>query len=225
MSMTQPQADLSAFLSGHQPDSREASFDYCYNYFQTFREAGRPNDLLRPEHLPQACLQVGFYLASWGMFRNSFLLNRSAHHFIPLIKTIAATPEEVWAIDVGRYTPENIERLRQTERQIAKAVTEGVEAAASVTLSTKIMLGVFGNVPALDYFVGKGLLAEQGVNPSTLNNRALEKIEEYYQTHRPTFESQRIHTLDFLTGRPTARLYPQAKLVDMALFMRGQRPD
>lgn len=52
------------------PNERYTSFDYCYNYFLT------TNDL--EKDIERSCLTLGFYLASWGMFRgSSFLLQKS----------------------------------------------------------------------------------------------------------------------------------------------------
>ena len=53
--------------SGRDPTGRYASFDYCFNYFQSFRTY--PAELTSPGNLELSCLQLGFYLASWGMLR------------------------------------------------------------------------------------------------------------------------------------------------------------
>ena len=37
--------------------------------FPVVHEEDRLEELRSPEHLQTSCLQVGFYLASWGMFR------------------------------------------------------------------------------------------------------------------------------------------------------------
>ena len=67
------------------------SFDYCFNYFQDFRDVGRLDDLTAPAHLQTSCLQLGFYLASWGMFRGKAeLLTYSAKRLAPVVDTIAA---------------------------------------------------------------------------------------------------------------------------------------
>lgn len=48
---------------GEKPDinSRSRSWDYCYNYFQDHPEP--------TQDLERSCLQLGYYLASWGMLR------------------------------------------------------------------------------------------------------------------------------------------------------------
>ncbi len=54
---------------GRKPNERYASFDYCFNYFQSFRELGNISALAGPANVQLSCLQLGFYLASWGMLR------------------------------------------------------------------------------------------------------------------------------------------------------------
>jgi hypothetical protein len=98
------EAHLQEYLSHREPGTRYASFDYCFNYFQTFREQGRLSDLLRADTVQLSCLQLGFYLASWGMFRGSAdLLQRSARHLVPLIEVIAKAPSDIWQIDAHMY--------------------------------------------------------------------------------------------------------------------------
>src|SRR5687767_1797831 len=101
------------------PDGRYASFDYCYNYFQIAREQGDPGALADEAHLQISCLQLGFYLASWGMLRgSSVLLQRSAHNFIPVIEAIAGMSHDVWNIDADDYSLGQVELLLDAIRSI-----------------------------------------------------------------------------------------------------------
>ena len=93
------EANLVAFTDDLGPDARYASFDYCFNYFRSFRERDRTADIAAPRNLQMSCLQLGFYLASWGMLRgSSTLLRKSARHYEPVIDVIAAAPAEVWIV-------------------------------------------------------------------------------------------------------------------------------
>ena len=66
---------------GRQPEERYSSFDYCYNYFQEFYEKQKIIELANSDNLQISCLQIGFYLSSWGMYRgSSFLLQKSLKH-------------------------------------------------------------------------------------------------------------------------------------------------
>lgn len=203
----------SAGATAPLPTDRYASFDYCYNHFQGRREDGALATLLDEGVLELSCLHLGFYLASWGMLRGSTeLLQKSVRHYVPLIRLIAETPPEVWEIDIDRYDDENLERLLDLDRRIKEAV--GGSRPVSDTLSTKIMLGVFGNVPAFDTYFNAGF----GV--WTFNRRSLEQIGAFYEAHSEVFQ-RRIPTLDFYSGGPTTRLYPKAKLMDMIFFIEG----
>jgi len=205
---------------GRGPRDRYASFDYCFNYFQSFREDGRPEMLAAPEHMQTSCLHLGFYLASWGMLRgSSALLQRSLVVYEPVIRAIAGADQLVWEIDVHCYTDANLALLLRCSQAIAAAF--GAEHNPSPTLVTKVMLGVFGNVPAFDSFVCTALGAELGVR--TFRVRALQALAAFYETHREVIERHRVPTLAFPTGEDTCRRYTQAKVLDMAFFIEGQR--
>lgn len=213
------EANLRRYLSDVQPTARYASFDYCYNYFQEFYERDRLDELTAPERIQESCLQLGFYLASWGMFRGrSFLLRRSVKYFEPLVHAIASTPHEAWAIDVDTYTEEAIQVLLHCDRVITKAIGQG--RMVTSTLTTKIMLGVFGNIPAFDRYFRTGL----GIH--TLNRKSLRTIARFYQEHQGMLDQQEIFTLDYATSaseapRYTHRRYPIAKMIDMIGFVQG----
>lgn len=216
------QANLEQYLSGDEtsggvkPTERYASFDYCYNYFQSFREQHSLPALIAPEHIQTSCLHLAFYLASWGMLRaSSFLLQKSARYYIPLIEGIVAFPPAIWDIDVDAYTEESIETLLACEQMIVQTV--GQTRGITITLVTKIMLGVFGNVPAFDSFFRRGF----GV--TTFGKGSLRKIAAFYQQHQAVIDSYHVYTLDFVTGQPTKRIYPKAKLIDMICFVEGNR--
>lgn len=137
---------------GRGPRDRYASFDYCFNYFQSFREADATARLATSEHLEMSCLQLGFYLASWGMLRGStFLLRHSLAVYESVVRAVAQMGPAVWEIDAHCYTEENVAKLLECRKTIGAAF--GNENRASDTLVTKVMLGVFGNVPAFDTFV------------------------------------------------------------------------
>ena len=61
---------------------RERSWDFCFNYFQSNTKPTRNIEL--------SCLQLGYYLASWGMLRGSSYLFRetNARHYQGAIEVI-----------------------------------------------------------------------------------------------------------------------------------------
>jgi hypothetical protein len=60
-------ANLRTYLGAREPTARYTSFDHCFNFFQSHHVSNKLPQLLEGENLMQACLQLGFYLASWGM--------------------------------------------------------------------------------------------------------------------------------------------------------------
>jgi hypothetical protein len=201
---------------GRKPQERYASFDYCYNHFQSFRERGSVCSLAAPEHLAESCLHVAWYLASWGMLRNSPLLGKSMRFCEPLITGIASFDPTIWEIDVDRYNEQTIAVLLQCKEMIGEKLCDGKRAATD-TLVTKVMLGVFGNVPAFDRYFRQAI----GVNAMTKSS--LERVREFYGRKRPVIDAHRIPTLDLVTGAETDRLYTKAKIIDMIGFIAGQR--
>lgn len=222
MDGVEAEANLREFLQGgtpgegRHPDGRYASFDYCYNYFQSFREARRIPEIASPESIQASCLHLGFFLASWGMFRGSAPLhNRSARFFDPVIRAIASSEGHLWEIDAHVYTAENIREILHFRKTLADAW--GPQAAPSEILVTKIMLGVFANVPAFDN------LFKNGLGVATFGPKALEKVARFYETNAEIVERYRVPTLDFATGEPTHRRYTRAKVIDMVFFMEGAK--
>jgi hypothetical protein len=163
-----------------------------------------------------SCLHLGFYLASWGMLRGSSdMLQRSARHLVPLIVTIAETPSEVWDLDLDGYDTEGIDLVHRTALDVRRALRP---VEVSDTLVTKVMLGVFGCVPAFDTYFRKGF----GV--AAFSKGSLRLLGAFYRANAPIIDRLRPPTLDFATGRPSVRLYTRAKVVDMIFFIEGGYP-
>lgn len=208
-------ANLRRYLADRQdPSARYASFDYCFNYFRSHYEAGRAGTLADPQWMQTSCLQLGFYLASWGMFRGSTtLLTRSAHCFKPVIEAIAVAPMLAWETDVGDYDPESIAELIRIGRDLGRVLPGG----HSDTLVTKTMLGVFGCVPAFDSYFRRGI-GTSGFRPA-----GMRKVHDYWVRNADLIELHRVRTLDFDTGAHTERRYTRAKVIDMIFFIEGGR--
>ena len=205
---------------GRHSEERYASFDYCFNHFQSFRQANTIKGIASQDRLQESCLQLGFYLASWGMLRgSSFLLEKSARNLVPLIEWVANCDKEYWAIDVDNYSDANIALLLKAKAEIKDVL--GTHNNASDILATKIMLGVFGNIPAFDNFFMKafGFFYFKG--------NQLKIISEFYRKpeNKKVIDawSDKIFTFDFFSGKETRLKYTKAKIVDMIGFIEGQR--
>jgi hypothetical protein len=204
-------ANLTAFLQYRTPEARYASFDYCFNYFQKARESGDTAQLADAEHRTLSCLQLGFFLASWGMMRGSGdLYQRSVRDLLPVVEMIASEPASTWELDAPCLATRTQDVLT-LGRRVRRAFT----VPASDVLVTKTMLGVFGCVPAFDrYFC-------QGFGCSTLCAAALVRIGTFYREHRAAIDAKAVFTLDLDTGLDTGRRYTRAKIIDMIFFQEG----
>jgi hypothetical protein len=134
-------ANLAAFLTYRTPEARYASFDYCFNYFQEARESGDTTRLADKEHRMLSCLQLGFFLASWGKMRGSGdLYQRSVRDLLPVVEMIASEPVSTWEFDAHCLATHTQEVLALGHR-----VRDAFMIPASDVLVTKTMLGVFGS--------------------------------------------------------------------------------
>jgi hypothetical protein len=210
--------NICCYMLDRASDDRYASFDYCFNYFQSFREQGRVECICSPECVQQTCLQLGFYLASWGMLRGStILLNKSARFCRRVLEVIVRCDARLWEIDLP-YTDKDIELLLGFGEELCEAL----ENKASDTLVTKIMLGVFANVPAFDDLVKTGFGIKHIKN--ALDEVCLWRVTEFYEQNRTEIDGYRpIYTFDFCTGQDTQRRYTKAKIVDMVGWVEGGR--
>lgn len=203
--------NLRRYLVDRRPNERYASFDYCFNYFQSFRESGDIAALASPSNIQLSALQLGFYLASWGMLRGSAeLLQKSAKYLVPIIEIVARTRASIWEIDVDSYDESNNLHILELATTIRRNYP-----TMSDTLVTKIMLGVFGNVPAFDTNF------KQGFKVSTFGPKALRKISRFFQENAQVIDAHRVKTLGFINGEHTQRSYTRAKVIDMAFFIEG----
>lgn len=217
MKRTDIERVIEDFKLKSNPNDRYISFDYCYNYFRSTKNL--------KEDLEKSCLVLGFYLASWGMFRgSSFLLQHSIKHFQKTIEYINTLDKAVWAIDVDNYTEENIETIINIYQEIKNLLIPN--GNTDLTLITKVLLGVFGFIPAFDnYFCDSfRTISDNKCGFRRVNKTSLGFIHTFYQENKQVIDilSTQTFTTDFLTGKKTNLNYPKAKIIDMYGFNLGQ---
>lgn len=216
--------NVRTYLGDRSPLERASSFDYCFNYFQDFRDRTATSEISAPPYLELSCLHLGYYLASWGMLRGSTVLHTKSYRFFEtVVGVIAAEPTSSWEIDVDDYSDEGVTALIDTRDHLAEALTarsvDGVIRRPTNTLLTKVMLGVFGSVPAFDTFFLRGFRSVTGARGS-FSRRSLRTLGDFYDQQSEAFDAQRIATID-VSGQPTTRHYTRAKVVDMAFLIEG----
>ena len=204
-----------------KPASRFSSWQPCYEHFG---RQGVTSDR-------QTILELGFYLASWGMYRGSgFLLQRNAtvHEGVA---EILQKPEyrglhSHAPLHVGAVRIDLIESLYQKIHDHYKtwSVTvrnkEGNPQNTSETLVTKVMLGTTGCIPAFDNYVEAAMKDIDGLSYSLKASKrrsTIKSLWKYYFGNIHEFEavSEMLRT----EGHPD---YPPMKLLDMYLWTKGK---
>lgn len=204
------------FKSQSNINGRFTSFDFCYNY-----SIQADNKTLH-DNMEKSCLALGFYLASWGMFRNSFLLGKSIKYYEKTIEYFASLDKSVWQIDVNNYTDDNLDIILEIYAKIKENFVEN--NCADLTLVTKVQLGVFGSIPAFDEYFSKTFrdLSKGKCGFRKVNKKPLKLIKLFYDKNNETIDklAKSTFTLDFNTGTETKISYPKAKIIDIYGFSK-----
>lgn len=201
---------------------RFATYDFCHSYFVRNRKK------LLSSHMEESCIRLWSFLGSWGMLRGSSQLikENSPASLKPVIECIANTPEEIWSIDVEQYK-EKQDELIELYKSIEKALIEGSSKKdcdgkplktfkPTCPLITKIMMGVFGIVPAFDTFFCKTF------GDYRFDEKALNSIYEFYKTNKDAIDTIKIPVMDFDGKAIPGLYYKKAKLIDMYGFTSGE---
>jgi hypothetical protein len=248
-------------LNKNDGTGRYTSFDYCFNWFQTHK-----GNVANSCKIEQSCLHLMCYLASWGMLRgSSMLLQKSAKFYEPLIKAISGAHEdetlnisqEIWNIDVDSYcvdfpknrseaTQKGYEIVIDTYNKIKKCLYGTGNETRHIVSVTKIMMGVFGCVPALDryfcetfhYLYPKAGFSSDATSKTTQNlasdikccktkmiytgltEKHLCAIYDFYCKNKNPIDSFTIKTKTF-DSTTTSINYTKAKIIDMYGFSRS----
>jgi hypothetical protein len=214
--------DFLNVADGEQPSttSRSRSWDYCYNYFQT---AEKPT-----QDLERSCLQLGYYLASWGMLRGSTFLFTSTNvlHYAKVIQVIEELNPTMKFMDAEDYLDANARKeIIGAYKKLRQALLP--DGVTHVTLVGKVMLGVWGCLPSFDTYFRRGfgqLADKRGERTafSKVNDRSLTLLGDFHDKYREEISAlaSGYTTLGF-DGGFTSRHLPFAKIIDMYGFQRG----
>ena len=229
---------------------RFRSFDLCYGYFcgeirsiiasheQRGASAEEKSKALEP-HLEESCVRLWAYLASWGMLRGSSgLLSHNYSVLTPVVRVIYNTPSAFWHIDADNYLNVSYDGLH-TNAQLVVAKYEEIESvfnrhnapgnsvriSPTITLVTKIMLGVFGNVPAFDTNFSAALANAYRDLPRRFNEKLLRLVADFYSSHWSAFDAFQIPVRTFAEDNVDGLYYPKEKLLDQWGFSQGGDDD
>jgi hypothetical protein len=196
---------------------RYRSWEHCFQYFQKQGQTG----ILRDRDT--AALHLGFYLASWGMYRGSSFLLQHDYKVHGHVIDVLAEPKHapLWGRDLGA-SPDDA-RLASAVMSLFTAIRGAYwpfvpatgTAQPTDTLVTKIILGTLGIVPACDRFFIDGLKVA-GYKYSYVNEVFIRRMVGFCQEH---LEDLRVEQTAIAAD--TGTNYPLMKLVDMYFWQLG----
>jgi hypothetical protein len=199
---------------------RYKSWEHCYNYFGEYINLSSED---QEKDISTACLNLGFYLSSWGMMRSSFLLQKDYFVHEYLLRTVVMDKSN--NIFRGRVSDNNIEldklilSVRTSYVDIITSIN-GIDKKINVsdTLASKILLGIYGCVPAYDRFFIVGMKLH-GIKGMTFNSYSIKHLVNYCNQNEHEFNKLKIY-IDKL-----GKDYPIMKLLDMYFWQCGYEAD
>lgn len=209
---------------------RGKSWEYCYVFFRQHK-AFRDD----PELMDKAAFHLGFFLANWGMFRNSFLMEADYRFYVPIIETLIKKEydplweSDVWNDEKQGELQDNLNLLFELEKDLRTVIenekklihkdkTNKKAWNTTVTLITKIIMGTMGCVPAYDkYFIDGFKKVSPSRGSTSFNKKSFEALLELSKKE-PLNE---IYTPPPIRIGETELNYPPMKLLDLYFWLHG----
>lgn len=220
------------------PDTRYKSWEWCHEAFLNHRTDHSE------ENIEFLSLHLAFYLASWGMYRgSSYLLQRDykAHKaavreilkddyndlwdYVPTEDNIENANSLLFNTDTGIYWKVKKSYGRYND----ETAGEGNGDESSDTLTTKILMGTFGCIPAFDRFLKSGIKCYQNNHGSKVRGYKLTQSIEQSNGNGSTESFKALASM--VVENPgvfhidSDFYYPPMKCVDMYLWEVGYEMD
>lgn len=199
---------------------RLKAWEFLYEYIWDESRADWA-DLTSDDQIETTALHIGFYLANWGMFRGSSGLLQNSN--LDLMKALAKLlfegqgPEllELSMHDFATGAPKLADHQKTLDSLLDSMSSLASNVSWTNTLKTKILMGVWGECPALDRFY---IAACRELFPrrpfiTTASGKGLTALVGVVQ-------ELNLPSLHLKTGRLKLP-YPTARVMDMALFQYG----
>jgi hypothetical protein len=207
---------LRAYYTDRGEHDRDLSWEFCYKYFHP----AKPEAITA--NRDHAALQLGFYLASWGMYRNSFLLDYSYTVHLGVVDCLLESNfSKLWADEFGASDKDAdlvplilaaCEDVRAAYRPFAKEKGKTVTNA----LVTKVVLGTMGCFPALDTYFNAGWKHRGFSVPGRLNSAFIQNMLRFCRNNLQDFQAEQAR-IEQMYQMPC----PLMKLVDAYFHQIG----
>lgn len=191
------------------PNHRYLSWEHCH---EAFRQHRQTHDEKSVDYL---CLHLAWYLASWGMLRNSFLMQKDYKVHTKAVEVICS-PEwsDLWDVSANKMADVRYaRRIIELSEKVRAAYLDVNAGMPTGTLLTKILLGTLGCVPAYDRFF-RHALSLKGIAAQSFTEASIMALGKFYMSHETAFETLRQYCSERVE-------YPAAKIIDMCFFEYG----
>jgi hypothetical protein len=193
------------------PHHRYRSWEHCYKFFRDVTSSG----IAAQRH--HAALQLGFYLASWGMYRGStFLLQHAYTVHLKVVDCLRLSRfAPLWEREFGSEAKdlELVPLILEAAEAIKKAYSDFGQATE--TLVTKVLLGTFGCLPACDQYFIAGFRQEvKGY--SWLTEKLVRKLLDFSRKNLTELRGEQK-----IIRKHSGAHYPLMKLLDMYFWQIG----
>ena len=190
--------------------TRYKSWEHCYNAFKKYR-----HDKDKTEFL---CLHLSCFMASWGMLRGSKLIEYDYFIHKDFVTEISNSKYDRLYDD----SFENNDLINELVDLINKLYLRKISKKAKITENyrlsdtfvTKILLGVFGCVPAYDRYF-KSAVSHYKVCSRSFNEHSLIDLYSFYNLYFEEFENLRKRFAN------EGVYYTPMKLIDMCFWQLG----
>ena len=233
----------------HEYETRSNSWAQCYTHFVDLKRKYDKTKSISSKEIDEACVRLGFYMASWGMYRgSSFLLQNDYKIYNDIVKKIITDHayDVLWNLDgtiirsatyngfintvfdpLKKLIDEICDELKPykhhyiTKSWYADHSILASSCSISKTLVTKLILGAIGCYPAIDSFFSEAIGA-------VANDLSADQIKcmlrlAYYVKKDIYGKKIIICSSDDNAYRHPLSLsdYPVMKLIDMYYFTLG----
>jgi hypothetical protein len=204
----------------NDPNHRYRSWEHCFRYFQRFRENPAGFDL------DTAALHLGFYLASWGMYRGSTFLFWKDYkiHASAVSALIDSTYRALWDTSaIPHSIDERITLVTELSTAVASSYQQNIQfvrgkrrqVTPTKTQITKTLLGTLGCAPACDRYFKDGFRIAGG-KYSEDTGKLLRRVYKFIVENK-----DELRAVQQTVSERSPIAYPTMKIVDMYFWQIG----
>lgn len=204
--MFNTKAVLRFYEYAKNPKHRYHSYTYCHDAFTKIIGINSPTE----DEIDFMALNLGMYLASWGMYRgSSALLQKCSYkvHVGAIGILLNQKYRNLINISPSKFCRENITLILEVFNKLKSYYMQN-QISPTDTLITKILLGTLGCTMALDTRV-KSSIGRSGITQK-FGKRHLSDIKMYYDSNQSEIDNA-VHKVN----NPK---YTILKCMDMSFF-------